>query len=220
MKRLLILSDSLALPRKEPEEVKLEDTWPFLLKEKLGVQIIQSSIGGATSEDLLNQVFYYRSLDFDLVILQCGVVDLSPRAFLRHEISLFKRYRFSRLILKRITSNKKVVKEIRRVRKVSYTSVKQFRKNLSAIQKNFQAKVYGITVPGNLKNYDAIVPGITEQIRMYNNVIREIFQENTIDISGFSYDELMADFHHLNRVGHLRLMEAIRAQLITNNVIK
>ncbi len=54
MKKILVITDSLGLPRKDPEECLFENTWPFLLK-KNGFIIHQVSIGGATIDQLYRQ---------------------------------------------------------------------------------------------------------------------------------------------------------------------
>src|SRR5687768_9305673 len=116
MKRCLILTDSLGLPREEPEVLNYEDTWPYLIRKYHSLEVIQASIGAATSTDLMTQVFYYKNTRPDIVLVQCGIVDLTPRAFLPYELSLFKKFRVSKFMLNRITKNKNLVKRIRRFR--------------------------------------------------------------------------------------------------------
>lgn len=41
MKKILIITDSLALPREKPEICAFEDTWPELLKKNKKFQIHQ-----------------------------------------------------------------------------------------------------------------------------------------------------------------------------------
>lgn len=218
--RCLILSDSLALPRVQPERVDFEFTWPYLLKQKLGVEIIQTSIGAATSSDLLNQAHYFKNIDVDVVIIQCGIVDLTPRAFFPGEIRLLKKYRFLNFLLNKITNNKNIIKKIRNHRGITYTSSTQFRNNLRKLKNIFGVTIYWINVPLKVDEYDFIVPGVTGNIVKYNEVIKEVFGNSMIDISYFSYNEMMSDFHHLNLQGHFRLVEIIIEHLKNSNVIK
>ena len=87
-KRILILSDSLALPRNKPETTVVEDTYPYLLKNHF--EVYQCSIGGGMVEDLLKQSFYFSQFQPDIVILLSGIVDCAPIAYSFREESLFK----------------------------------------------------------------------------------------------------------------------------------
>ncbi len=69
MKKILVITDSLGLPRKDPEECLYENTWPILLK-KNGFIIHQVSIGGATIDQLYRQVAYHKLFNPDIVIIQ------------------------------------------------------------------------------------------------------------------------------------------------------
>ena len=85
--KILILTDSLGLPRFEPEPCFFEETWPILLKE-IYSNIHQVSIGAATSQIILKQVNYQKAFNPDLVILQVGIVDCAPRFMTRKELDL------------------------------------------------------------------------------------------------------------------------------------
>lgn len=222
LQRILILSDSVALPRTVPEVVPLESTWPMLLKEMMPeyYEVIQNSIGGATTSDLLKQVFYYKSVNPSITILQCGIVDLSPRAFLRHEIDFSKRFRLTNSLMHRIGKNKSLIKMLRRIRRVSYVHPTEFRQNLISFRQAFPYGLYWINVPSRVEGYETFVPNIIKNIRTYNNIIADTFRDNTIDISSFSADELMSDFHHLNVLGHAKLSQMIMDKLTQVNAIK
>lgn len=219
MKRILILTDSLGLPREGPQIVEYENTWPYLLKKNLGWDVIQSSIGAATSSDLLNQLSYYKNTKPDLIFVQCGVVDLTPRAFLPFEISFLSQFRVSRYVLNRVTKNKDLLRRIRKYRGVTYTSVKKFEANLRAFKKTLGDSVYWVTVPARLERYDELVPGVVKNIEIYNEIILKVFGENAIDVSSFSYEEVMSDFHHLRNEGHSKLYKKIIDQLKSKNAI-
>ena len=56
-KRILIISDSLALPRSKPEEVLYEDTYPFMLRRDY--EVFQISFGGGIIKEIVHQAHYY-----------------------------------------------------------------------------------------------------------------------------------------------------------------
>ena len=56
-KRILIISDSLALPRSNPEETLYEETYPYLLKKDY--EVMQLSYGGGTIGEIVHQAHYY-----------------------------------------------------------------------------------------------------------------------------------------------------------------
>lgn len=128
MKRVLILSDSLALARTKPEICLYEDTYPAFLKK--GFEVHQVSIGGATSADLLKQVHYHKSFNPDVVILQVGIVDCAPRFISRKELDFTYAIGAIGKGL-RYMLNKKWIKQIR---KISYINKAEFKENLNKIQ--------------------------------------------------------------------------------------
>ena len=73
MKRILLLTDSLAMPREEPELTLYEDTYPYLLRKKY--EVFQFSKGGGLMKEFVEQTFYYNQYRPDVVILQIGIVD-------------------------------------------------------------------------------------------------------------------------------------------------
>ena len=87
--KILLLSDSIALPRVRPEKVTFEETYPNLLRQK-GFKIHQVSIGGATSTTLLSQLHYHIHFSPDIVILQVGIVDCAPRFANKYEIFIIR----------------------------------------------------------------------------------------------------------------------------------
>ena len=83
-KRVLVISDSLGLPRENPDGIiYYENSWPYLLKEKFDV--IHLGIGGASIDQLVSQAGYYRFANPDFVILQSGIVDCAPRTMTKKE---------------------------------------------------------------------------------------------------------------------------------------
>ena len=129
MKKILIISDSLALPRPKPEICEYKDTWPKLLSSTGEFEIHQVSIGGATSKDLLKQVNYHKMFNPDIVVIQVGIVDCVPRFMSRLELDIsYSLGKYGKKL--RAFCNKKY---IRKIRNVTYVNKRDFKSNLRNI---------------------------------------------------------------------------------------
>lgn len=218
MKRIVLFTDSLALPRSEPEVTYYEDTYPYLLKKDF--EVFQFSKGGGIMSEFVEQTFYYNQYKPDIVIIQLGIVDCGPRAFSKLEEAIFhsnKLFRFTR----RLISKWKVSKKIRNVRKVSWTSKKDFHAGcVFFINKFSNSKVYALSIVPATDDYERQVPGITKKINEYNNILRETFQGNLIDIGSIPMEGIMADHHHLTKKGHRYVYECIMRNIQSQEIIE
>lgn len=203
-KRVLVLSDSLALPREKPEVTKYEDAWPALLA-KSGYEIHQVSIGGATSEDLLKQCSYHLSFRPEIVIIQVGIVDCAPRFMTQFEIACCRRIPIiGKFFIKLL--NRKLIK---RIRKVTYVKLERFERNIQKMYSSFtEARVLLIGILPGSDEYEGQVPGVKKNIEKYNAVIRHRYN-GYIDVSDIDRSGIMSDFHHLNTYGHKCIYEKI-----------
>ena len=110
MKRLLLFTDSSALPRRSPEITYYEETYPYMLKKHFDV--VQYSREGTRIVDIAEQAHYYQQYKPDIVILKCGIVDCAPRAFSWNEELFLKSNILGRILRKFLavvisTKNKK-----------------------------------------------------------------------------------------------------------------
>ena len=206
---ILILSDSVALPRQEPEHTNYTDTWPNLLKEN-GYTVFQCSIGGATLPDIRKQCFYYNPSCYkiDAVILQCGIVDCAPRFLRKYELAFFQRLpKIGPKIIQLLNKN-----WIRKLRGITYTSKLRFEKNIKSICNYFiNNNIYFISIVPPNENYEVILNGITKNIKAYNDILFN--HTNVIDINGIETFGVMPDHHHLNKEGHQFVCDKIIKQL-------
>ena len=210
-KRVLLLSDSLALPRREPEETLSEDTYPFLLKTDF--EVVQFSKGGGLISEFVEQTFYYKQYSPDYVILQCGIVDCAPRAFTRTEELYFQSNRLRRG-LRRIISKTVTTKRLRNLRRKSWTPAKDFRQACLSLMANLDGiPVYALSILPASPEYELQVPGITAKIKEYNQILSEVFGNRLIDLNAIPLSDIMSDHHHLNKNGHLfvrnRILESL-----------
>ena len=194
--KIVILTDSLALPRKIGEDsVSWEDTYIHKLKEQFPFfEIINVSLGGASIKDLRKQVNYYKVLKPDVLILQCGIVDAAPRAFGRIEMDLIKKLHIFRL-------TKHFYKPLVKIRSHHYANLKTFTKLLEEIKTVIGAKnfiVLGILPSNSL--YEKKLPGVTASIESYNKGLKKA-ADYYIDSAPIPKNGIAPDHHHLNAIG-------------------
>lgn len=203
--KILLLTDSLGLPRNKPEICAFEDTWPFLLKNTFP-STHQVSIGAATSQVLLRQITYQKAFNPDLVVLQVGIVDCAPRFMSRKELdfsyalgNLGKGIRF---ILNR--------RWIKQLRKISYLKEIEFKHNIVNIKNAFDCPIIAIGILPATNEYEMILPGVTNKIISFNRILQQEFvhfidTDKIIEING-----TMSDHHHLNKYGHIYIFHKLK----------
>lgn len=202
--KILILTDSVGLPRSKPEFCSFEDTWPVLLR-KNDRNIHQVSIGAATSQVLLKQVTYQKAFKPDLVILQVGIVDCAPRFMSNKELdftgALGTIGRGLRFLFNR--------KWIKKLRNISYINELDFKSNISNIQSDFDCPIMAIGILPASSEYEIFLPGVTNKIKLYNDILEQNVKYflNTNEILGCG--GIMTDHHHLNKSGNHYLFKKI-----------
>ena len=207
MERIVLFTDSLAMPREEPEVTLYEDTYPYLLRKDY--EVFQFSKGGGLMNEFIEQTFYYNQYKPDIIILQLGIVDCGPRAFTKLEEAIFHSNRLLSFI-RFFLSKTKMSKKIRNFRRVSWTNEKQYEQGCRFFIDKFKnSKVYALSIVPTTEKYEKQVPGITKKVGRYNDILKRVFQENLIDISGIPAEGIMSDHHHLTKVGHRYVYEQI-----------
>lgn len=208
--KIQIFSDSLALPREIPQKVYYEETYSAKLsKDHI---VAQYSKGAGTIKDLLDQTFYYKMFCPDVVILQSGIVDCSPRPFTQFEEHFFTLNLFTKgckAILKRITKP-----WLRTVRKVAWTKPKKFKyycEQLKSVYPNIPILSIGILPPR--PEYEKLAKGISKRILEYNKILLDVFGENFIDMSDMPDEGIMSDHHHMTVIGHQFVYDKIKERI-------
>lgn len=203
---ILILTDSLALPRLQPDYCHQNDTWPSLLRMQ-GHQVTQISIGGGTSHDLVSQSNYYKkeTIDIDLVIVQSGIVDCAPRFAHKLELKFYKILPLvGKSIIKLLNRN-----WVRQVRNITYMPPKKYKRNIELLKQHFHPKpVFFLEILPAQEAYEPLLRGITKNTELYNSILKET--GSSIDLSQIPVTGIMSDFHHLNAEGHQFIFEKIR----------
>ncbi|MGZ5255996.1 MAG: SGNH/GDSL hydrolase family protein [Flavitalea sp.] len=211
--KVLILTDSLSLPRNKPEQVGYYETWPRLLEKEIPGEYVSIGIGGGTSTDIFNQSTYYESIHPDLVIVQSGIVDCAPRGFSKFELSLIRKTAFSRYLMFKVVG----VDKMRTMRKVTYTPIGNYQANIKKLCKQFSyAKVFWLGIAPVKDVYEKQLQGVTENVKKYNQVLKDMSAGSGftyIPMDEFPLDGFMSDHHHFNQTGHKWVSEKIKAVL-------
>jgi hypothetical protein len=215
MKKLLIFTDSLGLPRDTPELVSYEETWAYKLKEFFNVH--QVSIGGGTIKDLHQQMDYSKMFCPDFVIIQSGIVDCAPRALTKFENELLNKFWLTRTFLD-YWLNARSLMFLRKRRNVTYTNKTAFDYYSGEFLKLFGSKLYWVEILNAGDEYDKLLPGIKKNVSIYNQIIKnKIGEQNIIDISTIPKNGIMKDYIHLSVLGHDYLFNQINKTLQKKN---
>jgi lysophospholipase L1-like esterase len=219
-KRILILSDSLALPREKGELQVLEHdkTWPELLRKRFPeFTIAQSSIGSATTEDIHYQCQYWTIFKPDLVFIQVGLCDCLPRAMHAWEVELAKKLWFGKSLHNFVTKN---VQRLRDLRSITLTSREEFAERASAIRKLFKNS-YWLSIIFDRENSPEHFPQIGDNVRVYNSLIHKVFGQKYIDLEKSVSGQYMVDSLHLEAEGQRlvfeRVSRVVELELVSNS---
>lgn len=199
-KRILIISDSLALPRIKPEEVLYEDTYPYMLRGNY--EILQISFGGGTIKEIVHQAHYYLSYKPDIIILHSGIVDCAYRAF---PVFVDKGAVYSKFLdlYKRTLAKIISPRFLRNLFRYRYTKPLDFEASLHVLRNDFpNAKLLAIGIVQASSDYVKLIPGIDKSIVQYNDIIKRVVGPGFIDLSELPTDGVMSDHHHINKIGH------------------
>lgn len=202
-KVVLFLTDSVALPRAHQNGmVSWEDTYISKIKEVYNnYTVINCSIGGASIVDLRNQVNYYKILNPAVVILQCGIVDASPRAFGRIEMEVIKKLKLFRL-------TKPFVSFLRKHRAHHYTNLTNFEKKLIEIKKELNCpSLYALGIIPSNSVYEEILPGVSKSIENYNAILKK--HTFFVSLEAMPKEGVLNDHHHINAIGQQYIFEQL-----------
>lgn len=213
-KRIVILGDSLSLPR---NELRVEHTYPVVLENllKSEYKIFNRSIR-ANDTSLQIKSLYGDLVGFnpDIVIIHLGIVDCAPRLFKRLERKVYSKINKVFPIIKLFSRHRYLLTKL--FPKV-YVDIQKFEKNYRFLLQEI-----------NRMNTNVIVIGITDSseenkaksynyeknILTYNSSIKSIIKEFNnvfyIDMFNCQVEEiLLPDGIHLNKVGSKILANAI-----------
>ena len=206
--RVLCIGDSLGLPR---EGCPYESTWFYKLKENYPQHEFISYFkrGLLIREALDNYDLYYQFYNPDVVILQTGVCDCSPR-YINDKGSLWKFLIKVSILMRCESLFWKIVKLRGRSEKCVYTKLKSFVRDYDLLLKKItkQSGVENIYIILIGKSSDAILERnkfFNINVEKYNDEIKKIcnhYPETIVlDSLGNPTDDIFTDGYHCNEKG-------------------
>ena len=222
--KVVILADSLALPREGADDIPYEATYPFLLEQRLrrycraeSPVIMERGMRRRTIEYVLDEWFELVELRRPhLVILHVGIVDCAPRIFLRRERQFIENLRWARLrdfVLAFVHKHRAL---IIRLRPRVYVPLESFERLVDqVVDKARQLRIPLVFVnivspPDEIENRS---PGFQQNVRLYNQVLTskangtavQLIDLNSLSAQRSRSKLLTGDGIHLTREGHLLL---------------
>ncbi len=205
MTPIIIVSDSLALPRLEPEVVLIQQTYPSLLNQHFG-GVINCAYGASTSNNVLSQAGYLKGISPGAIyILNFGIVDCTPRILTRRESLLLRKLGI------RLPDN--LSKWLRLHRTVRKTTPNAFRKNCRALKALSLGELLVLPIAPASDAFETEVPGVQASVALYNDILSEEFGKAFCSVN-FDYRiHIMSDHHHLTVQGHFQVFCAIKSRI-------
>lgn len=231
MKKILLVGDSISMVRPN-EGVYFQDLFVTKLNiEFPGNIIVNAALRSNDTQNILKDNFlneYVYPLAPDIIILQLGIVDASPRIFTRKEkilLSLLSKNSIMKPLANRIIKYRSERRfEFTKKRAISSVTLSDFKNNLDnflTICRNCNSQVSFIIInickPGDFmteRNF-----GINSQIMSYNSVLTNFSEHNhfqIIDVYNYTSenaDTLLPDGYHITRKTHIYLYEQLRLKL-------
>lgn len=214
--KVLILTDSVGNPRSFPESEKteLEETYPYILRDRFKDAVFwQLSYGNLSTEELFSQAIGYLShWKPDVIIVHSGINDARPEAF--GELAKQIVAKFSGPLFRKIKKHVYNPKWIKR-RALHRVSPSSFKKSAKKFKMIFdEAEFYWLEIC--IKDgYESARPGVLKRCNEYNQILREVFKENVLDVkseilsvNGFNEDNL-----HWNKHGHRVVAEMLTKKI-------
>lgn len=231
--KIVILADSLALPR--PEDIgdtPHEATYPYLLDQALrreapDHQVIERGMRRRTINDVLAD--WREMVEFrrpDILVVHVGIVDCAPRVFLRRESDFIANLRF--VSLREFITNfahnhrRRIVTLRRRV----YVTAQVFEAQVREVCE--RARTLGIkslVFINIIKPPDSLEqrsPGFQLNVDTYNRILQTVAQEqgvHLVDLNRLVANDdgtkaVLDDGIHLTREGHKILARELEKHVL------
>lgn len=219
MKKILILTDSLGLPRLKPARIDDEQCWPYRLADQYSdvFRFRVVSIPGLDTNHLLSLVDnYYQVIDADIVIFQVGIVDCYPRALKKAELSFLLRMpnAVNQIVHRWVKRNYTALVARRGVR---YVQPAQFNTNIQRLYSKFSgARIIVVPIAPPSAAYIMKNPGIQTSVYDYNAMLASTFTDGFLEgcYADSCEDIFLSDNHHLNATGNELVFQAVSAALL------
>lgn len=212
---IVILSDSLSLPRVDDDEtILLRESYPHLLQKKIGsdIRVVNRGIRFTTTDSLRDFQYLFDNLLIyapKTVIVQMGIVDCAPRLFSPLFRSLVSKIPIKIIRDLIILPFKKNRRFFTKYFKIKLVNKKRFKKNLEVFlgtMKEYKINVIIVNIPKTSYTNNNKSFNFNESINDYNSIILNLsmkFKFQQIDINRHSKTEniLVNDGIHYNKKG-------------------
>ena len=231
--KILILADSLALPRPEGEGyTPYESTYPFILDQTLrnhgsdDFNVIERGMRRRTIENVLEE--WYELVELrkpEVVVVHVGIVDCAPRVFLRHERDRMERFRPARARIKILDFAHKHRKQIVQLRKVVYVPREKFAQGVNevverAANSGVKTLVF-IDIISPPDQMEERSPGFQKNVETYNRILSgaaasagvKLLALNDLVKANGGTSKLTVDGIHLSAEGHQLLAHELEVHI-------
>ena len=210
-KRVVILGDSLAMPRPE-ENVHYEETYAYKLSQFIDGEIIcRASRSNTTLKQSGQQSLYDNLAVFEphVVIIQLGIVDCSPRLFGRKQaFVLSKLPDFLRSMIINIFSKHRLL--LTKIRPKVYVSQNIFEQSIDLLFKKISSlgsKAICISIASTNDRNNRRSYHFDENIKRYNSILQNRCHQFSFEYLDFytatsENSFLLDDGIHINSSGH------------------
>ena len=217
--RVLLLTDSLSIPRLKPEKASSSEVWSYRLSSSLKDRadfLFYTATGLHTSALMSNLENQLGAFEPDIIVAQVGIVDCSPRTMKENERKVVAR--LPQLVRKPLLNFiRRNYDEIIRRRNIAYVSPEQFEQNWRKLKDYFQGcEFIIIPIAPASRGYTQKNPLIEQNILAYNEILSRVFGGSYFEAAyqGADTEQLfMSDNHHLSRSGHAFLLERLQEEL-------
>ena len=229
-KKIMILGDSSAYPRSFPAEEKtdLEETYPYLLQNKFKDTTFWLNImSNVTTEKICSiPISYIPHWKPDVIILHSGLNDSRPQGIPPILLNNLRKIFFPFLILERILPfTKGIYKKSLLLLENKYfvkifagyaSSPNNFARVLKRLKRIFSSsKIYCLEIICH-DNYEKQRPGVIKRKKIYNNILKDIFSDQFIELQNIvdDVDGFNVDCMHLNKRGHKAIFDQLSKQIL------
>jgi lysophospholipase L1-like esterase len=211
--RIVVIQDSMGMTRPaegDQPRVTYEETWAKRFEHRVcqsfDAEVITYGQREKTSRALASDVDQYVALNQpDIVVLQVGLVDAVPR------IISWRERQVLRLVPK--GTREKFVdlrKDQRQARMMDgnplakvYVPPDSFRRNLQNFldesnRQNGQCKYIMIPIIANTEKMEKKSPGYTQNLALYNQIVRDVFGGDVVDVPRLPESAYRPDGYHFN----------------------
>jgi hypothetical protein len=221
---LYFYTDSVAFPRIEDQS--LEQTWPFLLKDRLevdcGVRVYPClrGQGGATIGEIrsifLRDIGYFRGQGngtASFVIFNTGVVDAAPQPFtfcLRKLAGIpVIGPKLWHYVQKPLVPHRALMQRIWSYRRTGPRRFRQIFNHMIRQVKRLEMQAISIDTPLTPVAMEARSPNLRESIREYNDIKHENVDVTHVAMDWVRDEHYLGDGHHFKPEGHHLLAEQL-----------